>query len=85
METYPVGIDDFNLADFVAAGFRAFVALKTKFDVLGGEGIAIVKFETLAQFELIHLLVARSRVHDSARRGAMGLPGMGLSSASCKA
>ena len=67
MEAHPVRIDDLHLADFLLQDVE-FVALEAKNDVLGGEGIAIVKFQPLTQFKSLCQLV-RVTVQDSARRG----------------
>ena len=42
MKAHPVGIDDLHLPDFLMQDV-GFVAQEGKLDVLGGEGIAIVK------------------------------------------
>src|SRR5207245_1662040 len=77
METHAIGIDDFNVAELVALLLRPFVAQKTKFDVLRRERVTIVKFESLAQFKLVHLLV-RAHGPRLGQRGRHGVPRHGL-------
>src|SRR5262249_41892375 len=72
-----IGIDDFNVADLVALLLRPAVAQKTKFHVLRRERVTVVKFESLAQFELIHLLV-RAYGPRLGQRGRHRVPGHGL-------
>src|SRR5262249_18181956 len=53
MKTHAIWINDFNLAELVALLLRPSVAQKTKFHILRREWVAIVKFESLTQFELV--------------------------------
>ena len=56
-----VRIDDHDLAHLVVEDLRALGAMKAELHVLGGEGVAVVELESLAQLELVGELVRAHR------------------------
>ena len=59
-------------------GRGAPVALEGELHVLGGEGVAVVEHDALAEHELVAEAVLGDMDHDSASDGAMALPGIGF-------
>jgi hypothetical protein len=76
MESYAVGIDDLHVADLLLEDPGALGAIEAELHVLGGEWIAVVELEALAQLELVDPLIGaerprlgQARRHDVAGHG----------------
>ena len=60
METHPVGIDDLHLADSLVEDL-GFIAQEAEFHILGGEWVAIMELQPLAQLEFIDQVIGALR------------------------
>jgi len=67
-KAHVIGADDGYLF-YLFVQQLALGTLEAKFDIVGREGIAIVKMQPLAQFELIHSLVRAQRPRFRQTRG----------------
>ena len=61
VEAHPVGIDDRHLPDLVVEDLRSLGPVEAEPHVLGGERVAIVEFQSLAELEFIDALVRTHR------------------------
>jgi len=74
LEAHADGIDHRDLAHFLLEDLGALRALEAELHVLGGEGIAVVELETLAELELVDALVRahRPRLGEARRHEVAG-------------
>ena len=84
LEAHPVGGDDRHLPDLLLEDLGPLGAQEAELHVLGGERIAVVEPEALAQLELVGALI-RAHGPRLGQAGVWWLPGIGFTSASCMA
>src|SRR5262249_6369623 len=61
VESYTIGTDDRDVSDLLLEDPGSLGPLEAELHVLGGEGIAVVKLQAVAQLELVDALVCAHR------------------------
>ena len=74
VEAHPVGIDDRHLPDLVVEDLRSLGPLEAEPHVLGGERVAVVELQALAELELVDALIRahRPRLGEAGRHQVAG-------------
>ena len=69
VKAHAIGIDDDHLPHLVVQDLRALGAVEAELHVLGGEGVAVVELQALAQLELVDALIRAHRPRLGQARG----------------